>query len=55
MPIELEIMPIDAIKLVEACYGYISSNRPELYIQSLWRTKDNIYLIDCGEKIIYPV
>ena len=44
MPIELETIPPDAIKLIKA--DFCTS------IETLWRTDDNRYLIDYGLEII---
>ena len=52
----LKIIPPDATRLIQACFGYdvMFGDAAELIIESLWKTTDGTYLIDCGSMIIEP-
>jgi hypothetical protein len=53
MPIDLETIPPDAIKLIKANFGFkIFGDRNEEMIETLWRTDDNRYLINYGLEFI---
>lgn len=53
MPLELETIPPDAIKLITANFGVdIFGDRTKEMIETLYRTDDNRYLIDYGLEII---
>lgn len=56
MPIELETIPPNAIKLITANVGVdmfgIFGDRNKEMIETLYRTDDNRYLIDYGLEII---
>lgn len=52
----LKTIPPDATRLIQACFGYdlMFGDNAELFIESLWKTTDGTYLIDCGHIVLEP-
>ena len=54
----LKTIPPDSTRLIEACFGYdvmlFGGDTAELIIESLWKTTEGKYLIDCGNMIMEP-
>ena len=49
---KLKTIPLDAVKLVECCFGYTGDDPTKVIVQSLWRTKNGTYLITDNEGLI---